>query len=578
MAEIKQVTAMFSQPGVQRDGTLTDANFFTDAQWCRFQRGRPRKMGGYSLISAQIAGPIRQQLVWSKGLMNALYSFSPTTIDLTVMDANGSGSNIYNLTPAGFASSTDYLWSVDTLWDAAGSNSIVVAVATPSLTNIDDATASQVYYAVAGATGSAFVPITGLFASGGVVSIPPYLFYFGADGKVAWTDANQPQTLTGGDANTNARVTGAKVVKALPIRGGSGPAGLFWSLDSLVKGDWTGGANVFRFTTVSSQSSVLSQNGVIEYDGSYYWAGVDRFLQYSGGQISEIPNNQNLNWFFDNLNFAQRQKVWAMKVPRFGEIMWFFPFGTATECTHCVILNVREKTWYDNRLARSAGFYSQVFHYPVMASSEPNPNLRSLVITISAGTFSVGDVIQGSTSGVSATITTVVDATHIIVYLTIANTDFIATEGLVNATSGGTATLDELITISSAYVHEKGVNALEGETQNPIDSWFETCDFGYPTGSAQPNAPVGPNRWTRIIRIEPDFVQTGEMSVVVTGREWAQGSDTESAPYVFDSTTEKIDMREQRREIRLRFRSNAIDGHFETGHVLLHIEPGDVRS
>ena len=577
MAEIKQVTSMFSKPGIQRDGTVIDRNFYTDGQWCRFQRGRPKKIGGYSLISASIPGPIRQQMVWSKGLMNALYSFSPSTISLNVMDADGAGSNIYDLTPVGFTTNQDYVWSTDTMFDAAGSNTIAVAVATPSLTNIDDATASQVYYAIAGATGSAFVPIAGLTVSGGICVIPPYLFYYGANGLVGWTDANQPQTLASGDANT-ARVTGAKVVKALPIRGGSGPAALLWSLDSVIKADWTGGAAVFRFTTITSQSSVLSQNGIIEYDGSFYWAGVDRFLQYTGGQVTEVPNNFNLNWFFDNLSFANRQKVWAMKVPRFGEIWWFFPKGDATECTHAVILNVRDKMWYDCELPRSAGYYSQVFHYPVMASSLPNPNLRSLDITINSGAFNVGDGIHGVTSGVSASITSVISATSILVYMTVANTTFITAEGLTDSTSGGTATLNELKTISSAYVHEKGYNALEGETQAPIDSWFETCDFGYPTGSAQDNQPIGPNRWTRIIRIEPDFIMSGQMSVEVTGREWAQGQDTYSSPYLFDDTTTRIDMREQRREIRLKFRSNAIDGHYETGNVLLHIEPGDVRS
>lgn len=576
MPEIRQLTQMFSVPGIQRDGTLLDRNYYSDGQWVRFQRGRPKKMGGFQLISDMIFGPVRQQLVWSKGTMNCLYNFSSGAISLLVMNSVGGGANVYDLSPVGFTDNANNIWSVDTMFDAAGSNTIVIAVATNSLAQIDDSTAAKVYYAVASDTASAFAALGSLTVSGGICVVTPYLMYYGALGLVGWSDANQPLTLTGGDAGS-ARVTGAKVIKGLPLRGGSGPAALFWSLDSLIRADWVGGSSIFRFTTVTAQSSVLSQNGIIEYDGNFYWPGVDRFLVYSGGSVSELPNNQNQNFFYDNLNFEQRQKVWAMKVPRYGEIWWFFPYGTATECTNAVIYNVREKTWYDCALARSAGYYSQVFRYPTMATAVENKNARWLVITIVAGAFSVGDVLKGVTSGMSGNIIRVVDATDIVVYMTVDDTNFIVGETLSNSTSGGTATLASKKTLCSTYVHEKGTNQIDGGTPQPISSYFDTCDFGYVTGGAQPNAQPGPNRLTRIIRVEPDFVQNSGMYVQVFGKEYANGSDVASEKFVFESDTEKVDMREQRREIRLRFGSNSIDGHFEMGNVLLHIEPGDVR-
>ncbi len=165
-------------------------------------------------------------------------------------------------------------------------------------------------------------------------------------------------------------MTGTKIVKGLPIRGGSNsPAALLWSLDSVIKMSKVSSAEgVFRFDTLSSQSSILSSNSVIEYDGVYYWVGIDRFLMFSG-VVQELPNTLNANWFFEGLNINYRQRVWAMKVPRYGEIWWFYPRGEATECTHAVIYNVREKTWYDTELDRSAGYYSQVFPKPIMADT-----------------------------------------------------------------------------------------------------------------------------------------------------------------------------------------------------------------
>ena len=33
-----------SQPGIKRDGTKFEGDFYVDGQWVRFQRGRPRKI------------------------------------------------------------------------------------------------------------------------------------------------------------------------------------------------------------------------------------------------------------------------------------------------------------------------------------------------------------------------------------------------------------------------------------------------------------------------------------------------------------------------------------------------------
>ena len=124
---------------------------------------------------------------------------------------------------------------------------------------------------------------------------------------------------------------------------------------------------------MSNGTTIMSSQSVVEYDGIYFWVGVDRFLLYNG-VVKEIPNDMNQNYFFDNVNYSQRQKVWGTKVTRFGEIWWFFPSGDSTECNDAIIYNVRENVWYDAGTSvgaqRSAGYYSQVFRYPVCAGWE----------------------------------------------------------------------------------------------------------------------------------------------------------------------------------------------------------------
>jgi hypothetical protein len=77
--------------------------------------------------------------------------------------------------------------------------------------------------------------------------------------------------------------------------------------------------------------------------------------------------------------------------------------------------------------------------------------------------------------------------------------------------------------------------------------------------------------------VEPDFLQDQEMTMYIIGRPYAQAADVTSGPYTFDASTTKIDLKEQRRELRLKFESNIIGGDYQMGRILLSLDMGDVR-
>ena len=403
---------------------------------------------------------------------------------------------------------------------AIGPGVAVTGPGIPASTTVVSASlVSSVWTAVLSqaATASATVTLTfdnNVSISGGVVMLHPYLFVYGNYGLIKNCSAGDFNNWTAADANETSVSTG-KVIKGLPLRGGTtSPAGLFWTTDSVVRVSYSpttvGGVSFYwRYDLLTSQSSIMSSQCVVEYDGIFYWAGVDRFLMYNG-VVQEVPNTQNMNWFFDNVNYNQRQKVWCTKVPRWGEVWWFYPRGDATECTDAIIYNVREKCWYDAGEAlgarRSAGTFSEVFRFPVWGSTE------------------------------------------------------------ANSTGGYTM-----------WQHETGTNRIYLNTVSAIDSFFETPTLGAMSGLVGSNQGAGDNLWTRCERVEPDFVQSQQMYLVVTGKGYADDTDQPSDPYYFDDTTLKVDMREQRREMRMRFGSNTQNGNFYAGRILLSLETGDVR-
>ena len=359
-----------SLPGIKRDGTRLENGFYVDGQWCRFQRGLPRKMWGYRRISNGLAEISRGLNSYNQNGLLYITSGSTSFVQEFALNSNGVVTSVTDRTPSGFVPNANNLWTFDTSFDSIGvaSGSYLLALPGKNLAQIDSNATSNLYWGIINDS-SPLTANTAPAVSGGVVSLYPYTFVYGSNGYIAWSVANNPNdwsSLGSGDGY----IASQKIVAALPLRAGPGnaPAGLFWSLDSLIRATFVGGDLVFQFDTITSQSSILSSQSPIEYDGIFYWVGVDRFLMFNG-VVREIPNQLNQNWFFDNLNYAQRQKVFAYKVPRFGEIWWCYPRGNATECTDAVIYNVRENTWYDTVLpnkGRSAGTFATVYEYPIL--------------------------------------------------------------------------------------------------------------------------------------------------------------------------------------------------------------------
>lgn len=356
------------KPGIQRDNTRFNSDSYVDGQWCRFQYGRPRKIGGYSAMSNFLPGISRQLHGQPNNGYTYVHSGWQDGLVQVAIDGSGNAGPVVDRTPSGFTADVYNTWQFDAIWDAAGTATMLIGHAAPNLFCLCADTDRPVYAGDVLGSG-ALTAISGISVSGGIVALHPYLFAFGNEGFCAWSDANNPTNFSTGDAG-DARIASSKIVKGLPLRGGSGnsPAGLLWTSDSLIRVTFVGGTALWDFDTITSQSSILSPSGVIEYDGIYYWPGVDRFMFFNG-VLRDMPNVENQNYFFDNLNYRQRGKVFAFKIPRYGEIWWCYPHGSATECNRAVIFNTRENVWYDTALpegGRSSGLYAQVFRRPMV--------------------------------------------------------------------------------------------------------------------------------------------------------------------------------------------------------------------
>lgn len=528
-----------SVPGIKRDGTKFEGNNYVDGQWVRFQRGLPRKMGGYRQISNYTSGIVRQ--FYTQAIDNYVYTHigSSAGIQRFTLDYDGNASAPIDRTPAVYTPSDNYAWNFDAMYDGAGGGTVIIANATDTLDDISEGTPLPIWIGdIYGS--SALTPIVDatkgpILTCGNILVLHPYLFVLCKNGYIRWSDANDPTNFSTGDAG-DAYIASSKLVKGLPLRGGNqNPAGILWTLDSVIRVTYVGGDAVFEFDTITASTSVLATNGIIEYDGIFFWAALDRFMMYNG-VVKEVENSMNLNYFYDGLNYKYANKIFAMKVPRYGEIWWCYPRGNATECTHAVIYNVRENTWYDTELpngGRSAGIYAQVFRSPLMAGIEPiEPPTPLFRITEDDD------------------------------YRITQNDDYRVT--------------DTGLETYKIWRHEVGVNEIDGQQINAIQSYFETSDLTMVVSDQPKNFGLG------VKCLEPDFVQSGDMSVQIVGRINARAQEVYGPKMYFPAVATQPDeelvfFKEQRRELRFRFESNTVNGDYQMGQILVHIEQGDGR-
>jgi hypothetical protein len=390
----------------------------------------------------------------------------------------------------------------------------------------------------------------------------------------------------------------------MPMRGGTNsPSGLFWATDSLIRASFNSQATGIYWTydIISSQISIMSSSSVVEMDGIYFWMGVDRFYLYNGS-VQVLPNDKNVNWLFNNINYEQRQKVWATKIPRYNEIWFFYPRGTATECTDAIIYNVKDKLWYDAGQAvgaqRSCGYTTELFPTPIWADWNYEPVISAPYTIIAhpaslpapaanqfylkgnqTGSFSPGDSVVFDRVN-SFNKNYVITNSHNIFNTTVVPpgvTLVTVAENFVPTPTVG----ESVYYIAGGFniwQHEYGLNqlALTGETA--VYSSITTSDISWLTGTPSQDGLVGVNRRMHLRRVEPNFLQSGPIAMTILGRKFASGQYEEnSGPYYFEPDTGKIDLRVEHRLIRLKFESNVIDGNFEMGRNLITAEFGDER-
>jgi hypothetical protein len=512
-------------PGIQRDGTRFQSEYCTDGQWIRFQRGRVKKIGGMKgAITTDSMERVTNLRIPPWASSNEIIIFICGELGISAQQNSRDWVKTpFNYNLLQITSTPQIMWESEIIVDKGAGKTYVVFMQTNNAINIKQNTPSLFYSKEVNnaldnnpATTN---PLTGVnsLINGGLVFSAPYLFLYGSNGLVQYSQSANPFIFTGADSGS-INISADKVIFGRPIRGGSNsPSLLFWTLNSVVRVTNIGADRAeFKSDVLSTSSSILSSKCVVEYDGLFFWPGTDRFFVYNG-IVQEMDNRVNLNYFFDNVDMRRRQQIFGVQNMKYGEIWWFYPvIGTPGANSRAIVYNKRENFWYDTAISRTAGVFS-----------------NELGFMCTYGKFLVQDA------------------------------------GVYNI-----------------WRHEVGIvqDAFSGGNRSiaPIPSFFTTPIFSWvafpPKLGRTASSTQLINRWIDLQRIEPDFISRinppSNFEVVVNTQEYAQSQIVVSTAVQFNSTTIKVDMRVQGRNMSLTFSSQ---DDFEVGQIMLLLGIGDGR-
>ena len=588
-------------------------------------------------ISGSLAGlyPAATKVIFNSATSQTVYLVQTATVSgmapnqvttvTTTTAFVGTPTSVYVYGPA-FVSDSRYQWTFDIAYDVSRKQQTLVAHPALTLANIDNQQATPIYFGplIPDATGSwTLTPLADVdganptfqivSSTNGFISMYPFMMTFGASGFVAVNNVNTLRTKVSlqdwnGNLADQVNISATNIMAAKLVRGGSAsPSALLFSQDQLTRISFNAGGTprFWNYDIVSAEISIMSGRSVVQVGSGYMWPGLTHFMQYNG-TVQSIDNQQNQNYFYDNLNFTQRAKVWGLNYPRWNEVWWYYPHGNSTECNNVIVFNYKLNRWFDLGLAagcrRSCGYAGyDSFAYPFIASWDfqaqflasskvvlpptggmaPNPTTTSFYV-------GPGDLTPLFAPGAFVALNT--EPTATIYRITTSRFYFVSASQnatLVTVDSPiGILPVDTIVYPSATigypiYVHEFGKNQVDGSRVQSVYSSFTTNLSGFPVGDLAQDALTGIERNMRIVRVEPNFVQTGNMNMYIIGQGFGSSDGTKVVtigPEVFDSERDYIDWRQAEfRLLKFKFESDAIDGDYQMGKILVTCDYGSKR-
>ena len=197
-----------------------------------------------------------------------------------------------------------------------------------------------------------------------------FIFALGASGNprsVKWCDQENDTNWT---ASATSQAGDFELQTVGALKAGKKVRGinlLFTDVD-VHTASYVGLPYVYAFEKAGSGCGLISSQAVAAIDTAAMWMSSSGFWIFDG-YVKPLPCDVS-DYVFQNLNYNQSSKVYAVHNSKYGEIWWFYPSSSSNEVDSYVIFNYRESHWNIGAMSRTAGTDRGVFLQPLMVSSD----------------------------------------------------------------------------------------------------------------------------------------------------------------------------------------------------------------
>jgi hypothetical protein len=198
-----------------------------------------------------------------------------------------------------------------------------------------------------------------------------YVMALGAGGNrrtIQWPDegtiSGWTVTLTG-TAGSRQLKTAGQILRGMIV----GTQHLIWTTQDLHLLEFVGPPDIYANFRVGENCGAIGPRAIATYEGVAEWMGWGAFFSYNG-VVTRMPCDVQDYLFGDgssvtgNINYLQRQKIFAGVNSKKKEVTWFYPSFNSTEVDSYVTHNYEMNVWYFGKLARTCWCDAGVFDFP----------------------------------------------------------------------------------------------------------------------------------------------------------------------------------------------------------------------
>lgn len=176
-------------------------------------------------------------------------------------------------------------------------------------------------------------------------------------------------------ADTNAYSDSIEGIDQFITTAISGSRVLLFTESSVLILDYVAKPDLYTVTDLTIADGILGKKARTSIDDLVFWVGQDNLYQFDGRVITQIARvsengkreNTVLDYFYENLNFEQRSKVFIRTNIKRGEIRVYYPFQGNDEPTNYFIYNYVEGHFTLGTESRTAAEEPQsLFEQPYM--------------------------------------------------------------------------------------------------------------------------------------------------------------------------------------------------------------------